>query len=430
MFNRWSTMKSFLSFCFIFLSQAGWTQAPDSVYDSRIRTPQLYAYGDQLAYPVIRLNSNDKLELQFDDLDANAKSYYYTYEFCNADWTPASISQFDYVRGFPQLLISAYRYSSIALIKYTHYTAIIPDVNSSPTLPGNYLLKVFLDSDTSKLAFTRRFLVLGSGVQIAAQVLQPFNPQTTNTHQKLQFAINAGTFSILDPAQQLKVVILQNHRWDIAITGVRPSIYSGNSYEYNSDDDYNFEAGKPWRWLDIQSFRFQSDRVQRAEYLKNSTTILVKPDPDRSRANFYFYNDINGFFYVQTTENVNPFWQTDYASVKFSFVPEGNIPFPDKDVYLLGKLTDYKLDDGTRMNFNAERGMYELTAFLKQGYYNYAYVTVDRGDYARKPSFQYTEGNNKETENDYTILVYYKPLGGRADELVGMATLNSMAADK
>ncbi len=370
-------MKSFLPFCFIFVSLTGWAQTPDSVYDSRIKTPQLYAYGDQLSYPVIRLNSNDKLQLQFDDIDANSKNYYYTYVLCNADWTPAAISQLDYTRGFPQLLISAYRYSSIALIKYTHYQAIIPDVNSSPTLAGNYLLKVFLDSDTSKLAFTRRFLVLGTGVQIAALVLEPFNPQTTNTHQKLQFSINTGNYSIMDPTKQLKVVILQNHRWDIAVTGFHPSIYSGNSYEYNSDDDYTFEAGKPWRWLDIQSFRFQSDRVQRAEYLKNSTIILVKPDPDRSRANYYFYDDLNGFFYVQTTENVNPFWQSDYASVRFSFVPDGNIPFPDKDVYLLGKLTDYKLGDATRMYFNADRGMYEATAFLKQGYYNYAYVTVD-----------------------------------------------------
>jgi hypothetical protein len=419
-------MKFFLPILFILFSGTADSQLPDYVYSNRIRTPQLYGYGDQLSYPVIRLNSNDRLELSFDDLDGDVKSYYYTFQLCNADWTPAQVSQFDYVRGFPQLLISAYRFSSIALTKYTHYQAIIPDINSAPTVPGNFLVKVFLDADTSKLAFTRRFLVLGTGVQIGAQVLQPFNPQTTNTNQKLQFVVNTGNFSILDPSQQLKVVVLQNHRWDIAVSKFKPSIYTGSRFEYNNDDDYSFPAGKPWRWLDIQSFRFQSDRVQRAEYSKTATTILVKPDPERSRMPYYFYNDINGYYYVQTTESVNPYWQTDYATVRFSYVPEGNIPYPDKDVYLIGKMNDYALSDETKMTFNAERGMYELSTFLKQGYYNYSYVTVDRGDPDKRPSFQLTEGNFKDTENDYTILVYYRPLGGRADQLVGMATLNSM----
>ena len=422
-------MKSLVPIFLVFISGTSFGQLPDFVYNNRIRTPQLYAYGDQLAYPVIRLNSNDRLELSFDDLDGDVKSYYYTFQLCNADWTPAQVSQLDYVRGFPQLLISAYRFSSIALTKYTHYQAIIPDVNSIPTVAGNFLLKVFLDADTSRLAFTRRFLVLGSGVQIGAQVVLPFNPQTTNTNQKLQFVINTGNFSIMDPTQQLKVVILQNHRWDIAVSKFRPSIYTGNTYQYNSDDDYSFPAGKPWRWLDIQSFRFQSDRVQRAEYSKTATVILVKPDPERSRTPFYFYNDINGYYYIQTTESVNPYWQTDYATVRFSYVPDGNIPYPDKDVYLLGEMTNYALTEETKMNFNAERGMYELSTFLKQGYYNYAYVTVDRDDPEKRPSFQITEGNWKDTENDYTILVYYRPLGGRADQLVGMATLNSMPSN-
>ena len=42
------------------------------------------------------------------------------------------------------------------------------------------------------------------------------------------------------------------------------------------------------------------------------------------------------------------------------------------------------------------------------------------------PSFDFTEGNTIETENDYTILVYYRVLGGRADQLVGLYRLNSL----
>jgi hypothetical protein len=421
----------FMKYWFLFFCCScclgAFSQIPDFVYAPNIKTPQLYISGNQLGYPILNLNGGDKLELHFDDLDADVKNYYYTYQLCNADWTPVQISEFDYIRGFSQLRISSYRFSSIALTRYTHYQAMVPDANCTPTRSGNYLLKVFLDGDTSRLAFTRRLLVLEGGASIAAQVLQPFNPQISQTHQKLQFTVNLRSLNIANAFQQIKVVLLQNNRWDNAQYLLRPSFYSGSNFEYNSDDNGVFPAGKQWRWLDIQSFRYQSDRVLHIDYSKNATSILVRPDPDRSRQSYYFFSDINGSFYTQASENVNPLWQTDYASVHFSFVPPGNIPFPDKDVYLLGKLTDYWLNDSTKMNFNADRGMYETTAFLKQGYYNYMYVTVNKNDPAKTPSFEFTEGNNMETENDYSILVYYRQLGGRADQLVGMASLNTLS---
>ena len=77
------------------------------------------------------------------------------------------------------------------------------------------------------------------------------------------------------------------------------------------------------------------------------------------------------------------------------------------------------------MNFNADRGAYEKTMLLKQGYYNYSYVTMPRG---RKsfPDFSQTEGNYYATENSYVVLVYYRPFGARADELISVSTLNSV----
>ena len=74
------------------------------------------------------------------------------------------------------------------------------------------------------------------------------------------------------------------------------------------------------------------------------------------------------------------------------------------------------------MEFNAEKGVYEKTLFLKQGYYNYSYITADE---EQKPgsrfSFENTEGNFNITENNYLVLVYFRPFGGRADELIGIA---------
>jgi hypothetical protein len=401
-------------------------QNPDFVYSRVIRTPQLFMAANQLGYPILRLGSSDQLELHFDDIEGNVKSYYYTIQLCNEDWIPAPVSEFDYIKGFSQIRIDNYQLSSVALTKYTHYQALLPDPNCIPIHSGNYLLKVFLDGDESKLAFTRRFLVTDAKATIQSQILQPINFQIARTHQRLLFRVNTNAVNPNNPLDQIKVTVLQNYRWDNPIRGLKPTFYSNNTLQYNNEDDIVFEGGNEWRWLDLQSFRYQSDRIQSVNYSKTGTIVNVRPEGERSRMDYYFYKDYNGFFFIQTTESINPLWQTDYATVLFSYVPPGNSPYPNKDLYLLGKFTGGSLDDSSRMTFNPDKGRYERSFFLKQGYYNYMYVTVDKGDAEMKPSFMLTEGSHVETENDYMILVYYRAPGARADELVGIARFNSL----
>ena len=88
-------------------------QIPDSIYYSNIKTVRFHNYGDQLSLPVINLNSNDLAELHFDDMNINVKNYYYTFQLCNGDWKPVNLSQFDYIKGFTQMRITNYRFSSI-----------------------------------------------------------------------------------------------------------------------------------------------------------------------------------------------------------------------------------------------------------------------------------------------------------------------------
>ena len=140
-------------------------------------------------------------------------------------------------------------------------------------------------------------------VSITAQIFPPMNPQYTGTHQKLQLTVNTKALSISNPFQQVHVVILQNNRWDNAIYMGNPSFYSGTNFEYNSDDTPLFPGGNQWRWLDLQSFRFQSDRIAHVDYLKNGSEITVKPDKDRSGQPYYYYTDNNGQYYIQTTDD-------------------------------------------------------------------------------------------------------------------------------
>jgi Domain of unknown function (DUF5103) len=401
-------------------------QIPDFTYSPSIGSPQLYMAGNQQQYPVLRLKSSDKMELHFDDLDGDVKNYYCSLVLCNEDWTPAEVTDFDYIKGFSQVRLDNYTLSSIALTRYTHFQAILPDPNCLPTRSGNYMLKVFLDGDTSKLAFTKRFLIVDARVPIQSQFMQPQSTELARAYQNIQFRLNTASVNPPNPLDQIKIDIIQNYRWDNVVKNLKPEFSINNDLQYNNPDAVNFEGGSEWRWVDLQSFRYQSDRVQSVSASKTSTDIVIKPDGDRSGREYFFYADYNGNFMLKTTEQYNPLFQTDYATVHLSFIPPGGAALEGKDVYVMGRFTGGGLNDSTRMVFNPDKGRYERSFFLKQGYYSYCYVTVDKSDPNMRPSFIQTEGNHEETENNYMILVYYRALGSRIDELVGITRFNTL----
>ena len=402
------------------------SQLPDHTYKSNIRSVKLFKSGDIYSYPIIKLNSGEELDLHFDDLDANVKNYYYTYQLCNADWSAANLHPFDFIKGFQNVRITTYRNSSISFTRYTNYQARIPDRNCIPTRSGNYLLKVFLDGDTSKIVFTKRFLVVDAKASVAAQVLQPFNGSIFRTHQKLQVAININPQQNVLSQQDVKVVLLQNHTWASALYLNRPTIFRGNYFEYNDEMTTSFAAGKEWRWIDLRSVRLMSERMTRLDKQPTRTDVYVKPDGERQQQIYLYYRDINGLFTIETTDNVNPFWQSDYAYVHFSYFPPGNQQYPGRDVFIFGELSNYSLNENSRMEFNEAKGAYEKTLFLKQGFYNYSYVTLPVKKSDETYSYEFTEGNYWGTENSYQVLVYYRSFGSRADELIGFSTLNSI----
>jgi Domain of unknown function (DUF5103) len=422
-------MKKNLLFLLLLTAFVAHSQIPDHIYKDNIRSVKLFKTGDMYSYPVMKLNSGDQLDLYFDDLDANVKNYYYTYQLCNADWSPSTLQAYDYIRGFQSTRITTYRYSSIAYTKYTNYQATIPDRSCVPTRSGNYLLKVFLNNDTSALFFTKRFLVVDSRVSAAAQVLQPFNMQLSFTDQRVQVAVSTVNSQIntLSP-QDLKVVVLQNNIWSTAAIVNRPTIYRGNYYEY-SDDATTFAAGKEYRWIDLRSMRLMSDRIMRMVDSAKRNDIYVKPDGERKGQVYVYYRDIDGIYTIENSEGDNPYWQSDYGYIHFTYVPPGRQAYGGRDLYIFGELTNYAADDDSRMVFNPDKGVYEATLFLKQGYYNYTYVSVDAKETStNRFSLANTEGNYNNTENNYTVLVYYRAFGARADELIGYTQVNSLNA--
>ncbi len=420
-------MKSIIVFCLL-LPLFLFAQSPEGIYMPTIHTVKLFKANQQLSIPLISLNSGEQLELHFDDLDANIKNYYYTFVLCDADWQQANLSGFDYIKGFQQQRLSDYQVSSIALVKYIHYQALLPNQQCMPTKSGNYLLKVFIDGDTTKLAFTKRFFIVNNKAVITGKIMQPYDNSMALTHHKLQFTVDVGQMNIPNPVQQIKVVAVQNYKWDEGRYNLQPAFIRGNSIEYDGERDCIFEASKEYRFLDLTSFRFYSFWVDRINKEVLPNFVYLKADGNRLKQQYAFYVNYYGWTNIGSSEVPYGWWQTDYANVLFSYYPTEGKPLAGKDVYLTGELTQNHFDDSSKMKFNANRGVYEKTLLLKQGIYSYNYTTKDRKFPEASSSFAFTEGNYWETDNDYTVLVYYHSYSSRSDELVGFANLNSKTA--
>jgi hypothetical protein len=91
----------------------------------------------------------------------------------------------------------------------------------------------------------------------------------------------------------------------------------------------------------------------------------------------------------------------------------------------MGEITNYGKDKESLMKFNPDKGVYEAKLQLKQGYYDYIYAI--RQFKNGKPFYNsmISEQNTWETENAYLVLVYFRALGGRHDELVAIRQFNS-----
>jgi hypothetical protein len=74
--------------------------------------------------------------------------------------------------------------------------------------------------------------------------------------------------------------------------------------------------------------------------------------------------------------------------------------------------------EDTKMNFNAETNLFEGLLFLKQGYYDYQYLIKEKGKTLQDISL--TEGSHYETNNEYSIFVYYRDPGTLYDQLIGV----------
>jgi hypothetical protein len=394
----------------------------DRVYVKNIKTAQLSSNENVLVPPIIQLNAEDTLFLTFDDLDGDRKNYSYSIVHCTASWEPSNILTSEYLDGFVQNPITDYHFSRGTIQQYTHYSLMFPNDDVKLLKSGNYLLKVFTDNDEDKIVLTKRFMVYEEKVTVEPFVHSATTVADTRYKQEVDFTLNYNPAEIANPYAEIKPVILQNYRWDNAITGLQPQFLKDQQLVYDYDDVNVFSGGNEFRWFDTHNLRLNSEHVD--HIWKDSTNtyhVQLLPDERRSYKSYVTNSDIDGSYLVRTTEGTGGPTDAEYCWVHF-FLPWAP-PLTDGNLYLFGAFCDWQCRPDCRMTYNYGKRGYEASIYLKQGYYNYEYVFLK--DNAKSADDVLVEGMHQETENSYLILVYYRRQGALTDELVGLKQTSS-----
>jgi len=394
----------------------------DDVYKDYVKTVRCFPGFSPLNYPILELGSG-QMTLSFDDLDGDIKDYSYTLIHCNSDWKPSNLSTMEYIDGFETEEIWNYEYSFNTLVEYTHYELTLPNNNMTFTKSGNYILKVFQDDDQNDVVLTRRFMVVDNQVAVNVNMVIPISVKKKRTHHEVDFNILHNNLDIRAPRQDVDVVIMKNGRWDTAIKDLKPVFVRGKELIYDHQDKITFPAGREYRYVDLSSTRVRGDFVRELEDDGKMYYMHVSPDKNlKDISHIQEQADINGRYVISNAHENNNALESDYITTFFSY--QIDKPFDSGSVYLFGGLTDWKIKPEYEMSYVESQGSYALKTLLKQGIYNYTYAYVDDETSAIDDTF--ADGNWYQTENDYHVLVYYRPFGARYDQLINVTPFKSL----
>ena len=366
-------------------------------------------------FPIIRLG--ETVQLEFDDLTAQEQDYYYKLIHCNYDWTPSQLLKSQYLNGIDNQRIITYGNSYSTLQPYSHYELNIPNNQVSPKVSGNYVLEIY--NAYGELQFSRRFVVYQDLVKVPALIKRPRHFEGMNSQQTVQFRIRPSGIQLINPKKEIKVVLLQNYYWPGALYHIPPQFTMGNELVYKYDKETCFDGGNEFLYFDTSDLRAPTAAISSIG-LTDLYEHYLFPSTFRFNRPYTYFPDINGDFSIRTLQGRDFGRESEYTRVYFSlpYSPEVGLA----QIYVYGKFNNYAFDEENRMQLNPETGMFECNLLLKQGFYNFKYVLQkEDGTF----DFNAIGGNFHVTENQYTILIYYRQFGDMHDSLIGVGAANA-----
>lgn len=404
-------------FIFIFFTTLFYGQVKEVNPPDYIKTIYFRGNTPESQLPIIRLG--EYLVLEFDALTGDEEDFYYKITHFNFDWTPSVLAQSEYLDGFDNQRIRNYENSLNTYQIYSNYKLTIPNQQTRGfKVSGNYLLSLYNSYD--ELVFSRKFMIYEDKSNVGVILKRSRNIQTIEEKQRVEIVISPTGMQFNNPMQTVKTVVVQNNNLSTAINNLKPQFTIGNQLIYRYDAESSFWGGNEYLFFENKDIRAANSGIEAIELRDLYHNYLFTNFPRFNRV--YTYNpDINGNFLVNNIDAEDSSIEADYAWIHFSLLPDES--FKDKDIHVYGNFNNYAIDESTKLTYNKDFKFYETALLLKQGFYSYKYVAVNKDNILEEGA---VSGNFFQTENNYKVIVYYRDLGARYDQIIGLGEGSSV----
>lgn len=418
-------MKKWIVALFLSLVLPCWGQPShycDSVWNTLVKTVQLCRDGIELEEPVLTLtdDNSERLSLSFDLLDEQPRDLRYRFIHCDREWRADELKPYEYYSGLDEQHIDDYRNSFTTLQPYVHYHALFPSEYERFTVSGNYVVVVYPYDQPDSILLSRRFRVNENLVEMTLTAERATMVGSLHRDQEVTLTIDGprhdapNAQALLRP-EYLHPWVQQNGRTD----NMRELVFSGyaaGNLCYRWNEANCFAGGNTFRYFDISNLRSIIYNVQRVERYGGETHVMLRPEEDRSHKAYMTEASLNGGMKINIWDRNDPTIEADYAWVYFRLPMDR--PLLGGSIHIVGALTQWRLDDASRMEWDAEHNTYTAQLYLKQGYYAYQLLYLPVGAQAGETAL--LEGDHSETPNTYHVYLYCRQPGERYDRLIGV----------
>lgn len=338
-----------------------------------VRTIQLYGGADERSLPILRLDGEESIRLEFDLMADRGRPLSIYFDHANRTWE-RDLSPSQYLDSFQNDDLLSYEPSIGTEVSYVHYSYRFPNDDIQFRVSGNYILRVTEQGQPDEVLFERPFFIAedvggldvsGNGIVVSGQRQPSIQP----------IARYLPPAEIRGAPFGYTACFLRNGRLGEARCEDRPRLTDPPALRFELPRRRAFAPGAADYFLDLSSLQVGGS-IERVDRSTSPFAVLLEPDYAEF-AGSSVGPPLNGQTVVRGSRaERDPALTSEYVRTTFAFVPPNERPVRGP-LTVGGSFSGMRADPTLQLSFRADRGRYEGEVLLKQGQYEYFYHSTD-----------------------------------------------------
>lgn len=376
-----------------------------------VGTVQLFADGSETNPPIIPLRSSAKLTLAFDLLAEQSRPLSVHFYHADQSWR-RDLSPSEYLGTYHRDNIRNQFMSQATEARFVHYRYQFPNEAISFLISGNYIVRVSEQGNEDDVLFERAFYVTEESIPVDLILGNVFVPRSS-------FPAIQPTAVFTPPADaqanvfNYTVCFARDGQLGATRCTDNPSLMNQPALEFYLQPSAAFRSAGSDYLLDLSILQ-PGNQIERLDVTTSPHTVRLAPDYVRFGADDLAPRLMGQAVVDGAVRDVgDPQTQAEYVATTFSLVTEGDRRLAG-DVYVVGAFNGWQRTPRGRMTWNSETGRYEVTMMIKQGRYEYRYVSPTAATNTALSQSLPRQGGL------YTAFVYFDDIRLQTDRLVGV----------